>query len=134
MPSVDRVGRAFPLTLVSRAPVSVDITIAHTAATPIFEELELIALDALEEGVTPDFLSTRLDLLEPIIQKNIRPSTVSKSVSSIARPASIWSAALGGKMATMRCAALPNADEMEGIFDLNAAIWKTNDHHVRAQI
>lgn len=128
MPSVDRVGRAFPLTLVtSMAPIR-DVEEVHMAATPIFEELELVALDALDDGMTTAILGARLNEI-PLLANRQQAALQSHQTQS----SSIWSARLCDEMQFLRCAGLPDEDEIEGLFDLGAAIWKTNDQRIGAQ-
>jgi type VI secretion system protein ImpM len=65
MPSVDRVGRMFPLTLAAAIPGDAEPVRWHFAVTPAFEELEEIALDALSETMTRDKLAQRLAAVAP---------------------------------------------------------------------
>ena len=60
MPSVDRVGRLFPLTLARRLEAGQAVPDAHFAASGFFELLEAIALDALDDHMTRDLLADRL--------------------------------------------------------------------------
>ena len=54
-PSVDAVGRYFPLALVSRLPAaSLDIVATLFAGEPWFEEMEALALSAIAPGADPD--------------------------------------------------------------------------------
>ncbi|MFP4405045.1 type VI secretion system-associated protein TagF [Rhodosalinus sp.] len=65
MPSVDRVGRMFPLTLVAPIPDDAEPVRWHFSVTPAFEELEEIALDALSDTMTRDKLAQRLAAVAP---------------------------------------------------------------------
>ena len=56
MPSVDSVGRYFPLTIVSRLPRQTNGTELMAAQSAWFEKQEMLALQALEEGATVDEL------------------------------------------------------------------------------
>lgn len=129
MPSVDRVGREFPLTLVSSIVPSLGLSQTHMAATSIFEQLELIALDALEDGVTPEILGARLKNVQP---NEDNPNSPSQPQTALIQE-SIWSARLGDSILNMRCSGLPSSDEMEGLFDVNARIWKTNNQLLGVQ-
>lgn len=63
MPSVDRVGREYPLTLaLMRAPL-VDALSAHLAADGTFDAMEALALEALDDGMTRDALAQGLAAL-----------------------------------------------------------------------
>ena len=59
MPSVDRVGRYFPLTLAAEIPADGPAPDPARAA-PWFSELETIAIATLEEGLTAEALADRL--------------------------------------------------------------------------
>ena len=71
VPSVDRVGRYFPLTLVASLPSNADLVALPTAAAPFFEQAEALAVDALaadhldfqEFDAQVTGLSARLDSL-----------------------------------------------------------------------
>ncbi|MEH6835052.1 MULTISPECIES: type VI secretion system-associated protein TagF [Falsihalocynthiibacter] len=128
MPSVDRVGRAFPLTLVTPIALLTEVSDAHLSATATFEELELVALDALEDSMTTEALSTRLSAI-PLVGEGPQASPKSRSIS----PTSVWSARLDEDTRTIRCSGLPDECEMEGLFNLEAAIWNTNDQRIGAQ-
>jgi type VI secretion system ImpM family protein len=49
VPSVDRVGRFFPLTLVAELPEDVSLIAAATASTPFFEAAERLLIDTLAD-------------------------------------------------------------------------------------
>ncbi|MDO9525477.1 MAG: type VI secretion system-associated protein TagF [Gemmobacter sp.] len=63
MPSVDRVGRMFPLTLVSSLPGNPDVRAAHMSAGRQFDALESLALDALDDTMSRATLAARLSTL-----------------------------------------------------------------------
>ncbi|MCW1917926.1 type VI secretion system-associated protein TagF [Rhodobacter sp. KR11] len=70
MPSVDRVGRQFPLTLV--APVSGDPVLGGPMAIlagphALWAAVEDLALDCLEDGMTRDTLEARLAALPDLV-------------------------------------------------------------------
>jgi type VI secretion system protein ImpM len=61
MPSVDRVGRYFPLTVVAEAPPGASVFSAARAAEPWLQEVEQTLLETLEgEGIDADSLLERL--------------------------------------------------------------------------
>lgn len=64
-PSVDRVGRAFPLTLAAALPPGCPPACAHFAAEAVFARLEETALAALDERTTRDDLERRLAQVDP---------------------------------------------------------------------
>jgi len=63
MPSVDRVGRAFPLVLA--AETEAPAPRAWEAAAPLFDDLETAALAMLSHEATPDLLAEALPRLAP---------------------------------------------------------------------
>ncbi|WP_172327961.1 type VI secretion system-associated protein TagF [Mangrovicoccus sp. HB161399] len=66
MPSVDRVGRQFPLALAAAADCPPELLPAlHLGAGPVFAALEAAALDALEDGMDAAMLAERLAAIAP---------------------------------------------------------------------
>jgi type VI secretion system protein ImpM len=63
MPSVDRVGREYPLTLAMMRPPLEAALPAHLAADAAFAALEALALDALDDATTRDGLAQALAAL-----------------------------------------------------------------------
>ncbi|MCU0834575.1 MAG: type VI secretion system-associated protein TagF [Chromatiaceae bacterium] len=67
MPSVDRVGRYFPLTVAARIPADQGLFAAAAGAGPWLGELEQVMLRALEEdGLTADDLAEQLAGITPL--------------------------------------------------------------------
>lgn len=64
MPSVDRVGRRFPLTIAAPLAAGFSVPGTHCANDAVFRSLEDIALDALDDGMTRDALGARLARLD----------------------------------------------------------------------
>lgn len=139
VPSVDRVGRHFPLTLA--APTETDSSVSHHFAnTAVFEQLEDLALEALDDSMTLNKLQAKLAELKfaanPRISVDILPSgatwqsdqspipvLAAQGISDQTRGCGIWSMALSGDHRIMACKNLPNTAEMVGLFDLKAPIW-----------
>lgn len=68
MPSVDRVGRYFPLTVAARIPADQGLFAAAAGAGPWLGELEQVMLRALEEdGLTADDLAEQLADIPPLV-------------------------------------------------------------------
>lgn len=64
MPSVDRVGRQFPLTLMAQTGVEVQAPLRNLIwQTPVLEALEALALDCLDDAMTREALQARLAAL-----------------------------------------------------------------------
>lgn len=115
MPSVDRVGREFPLTLAVMLPPLGSALASHLASAATLAAMEDLALDALEDSMTRDLLAERLAALPRPAQPAIRDAVVSHDADHVAlalphdspqagmlaapqlhRPA-IWSAGLAGR-------------------------------------
>lgn len=116
MPSVDRVGREYPLTLaLMRAPLA-DALAEHLAADAMFDAMETLALAALDDGMTRDGLACGLAELPappagtalPALGARRDADTVALSLPQglalagllaapdLHRPA-VWNARLGGR-------------------------------------
>lgn len=143
MASIDRVGRQFPLTLAATLPGSRSALLDHFIATPTFLDLEGIALGALDDAMTREALAARLAPLGARAGRaeaalSARPGTLvavgagaqglltdlaaGLAGARFARP-SVWSADVTGGLRLMVCEGLPDADQAEGLFDLDAPVW-----------
>lgn len=67
MPSVDSVGRYFPLTVACTLPTAPAPTLEVLRAHAWFDEIEQLALQALEDTLTPDALEARLQCMGPTV-------------------------------------------------------------------
>jgi type VI secretion system protein ImpM len=65
MPSVDRVGRQFPLTLLTVDTSGATPFRSYFANAPTLDALESLALDALDDDMTRDTLDTALAAIAP---------------------------------------------------------------------
>ena len=145
MPSVDRVGRRFPLTLVAPLATPGPAALDHFTDTKLFEQLEAIALDALEDSMTQDKLSAALGAVQPHAMRAVAPlrtsgntlvltgagqtedlpNTVAAALlDSRAADTSIWTAVLDSGPRMMMCPGLPQGGAAMGLFDLTAPIWQ----------
>lgn len=145
MPSVDRVGRRFPLTLMAGLPEDSNIIDVHFADDDTFETLETIALSVLDEDISKDALQEKLSTVSRSeVGGNAQCRITSSSV--VARSASgsrdllakttaallagsfqsptIWSALMDGDDRLMICDGLPDGANMQGLFDLDADLWR----------
>ena len=148
MPSVDRVGRLFPLTIAASLPAGRSAVQAHLAAAPTFDALELIALDALEDTMTGAQLMERVRAVRlpdmpvsPVFVAGPRFLAFSlpggtdpgyalaahEAAARFHRP-SIWTTLLEGETRLMLLDGLPGRDRMVGMFDLDAASWRVAPH------
>lgn len=144
MPSVDRVGRLFPLTVAATLPAGRSAVQAHLAAARTFDALELIALDALDDAMTVAQLTERVRSVRspdmpgtPAIAAG--PSFVAVTVPGQDEPGhalaaheaaarfhrpSIWTAVLDGGTRLMLVDGLPGHARAVGLFDLGASVWR----------
>lgn len=143
MPSVDRVGRRFPLTLMAPLETEGTAVLDHFMADSLFADLETLALDALSDTMTRDILVARLGNIHPpqfrsyapvrskngslaITQANadgILPELASGLLSTRYQQASIWSADVDGGPRLMTFEGLPDEHGIRALFDLNAPFW-----------
>ncbi|WP_372571863.1 type VI secretion system-associated protein TagF [Ruegeria jejuensis] len=144
MPSVDRVGRRFPLTLVTPAWAEGSVILDHFRETELFERLEDLALSALDDDMTKDRLAELLNDLAPPQHRcdapvrkaattlvltqhegagDLLPELAAGLVTGEYRAPSIWSTEIAGVPRLMVCEGLPTAANMQGLFNLTAAIW-----------
>jgi type VI secretion system protein ImpM len=139
VPSIDRVGRHFPLTLAAPAGTE-NSAVHHFTNTTVFERLEELALQALDDSMTLNRLQSKLAELEfaanPTISVDILPSSTTwqsdqspismlaaQGIADQTRGCGIWSMALSGDHRVMACKNLPDAAGIVGLFDLKAPIW-----------
>ena len=125
MPSVDRVGREFPLTLMAPVPEPASLLDLHFGAKSTFEVLENLALDALEDEMTPDWISRLLSQISipVVLSATDVPEGAADQFHSMVQP-SIWTADLAFDPRLMICEGLPCAVQLRGLMDLNAPVWR----------
>lgn len=144
MASVDRSGRQFPLTLAGslRGAAPPDILAAHWAAEQSFTDLETIALEALEDSMTPATLAERLRSVIGV--EALRAPSLARSATAVAlrgpgdlaaalaarlagagypRP-SIWTALLPEEALLYVQDGLPSPTRMADFYDSDAALWQ----------
>ena len=138
MPSVDRVGRQFPLCLV--AEIDAPVWTAYLAAEPVFEALEDTALAMLDDDAALEHLEESLTALPaPVAVLVTRAETVGAATAlaadgavqnalaalAAAERASIWVAVIDGRSRVLLAPSLPDGEEeAAALFDLNAPCWK----------
>ncbi|WP_264214507.1 type VI secretion system-associated protein TagF [Leisingera thetidis] len=144
MPSVDRVGRRFPLTLMAGVPTPGPAALDHLSEGALFERLEDVALDALEDEMTKDSLAEALAGIPVPDRQTVVPLgsagaaiTVTGVQGREALPpalsgelleqrlsgCSLWAAVLDGEPRMMACPGLPQGGSAMGLFDLAAPVW-----------
>ncbi|HMO07182.1 MAG TPA: type VI secretion system-associated protein TagF [Paracoccaceae bacterium] len=144
MMSVDRVGRQFPLTLASPLGDGAPVLVQHFISSDVYGELEALALDALEDGMTKDVLAQRLGAMAlpqapdlPQMQAAqgglvLRGSAAHGMVPELAamqagarfRKPSVWAAELDDGLRLMVCEGLPAGGQLMGLFDMMAQVWQ----------
>ncbi|KJS40874.1 type VI secretion system-associated protein TagF [Roseovarius sp. BRH_c41] len=135
MPSVDRVGRQYPLTLACAHATSAT-ALVHFANCTVFEALEDIALAALEDDFSRDSLIAALKnvtLIEPAVESlSGTPYVTALPVAEIIAAevisrrhgdSAFWSTCLGGDHRLMAIPGLPAGAELTALFDLSAPFW-----------
>lgn len=143
MPSVDRVGRKFPLTFAREAEDGETGLAAHLGADETFAQLEDLALAALEDSMTLETLKEDLEAIEqpaPIgifqVQREegalairltgatVSPLVLAARLATLAHDdQAYWSAHLEGDSRFFACKGLPKGDALSALFDLDAALW-----------
>ncbi|XDA99849.1 type VI secretion system-associated protein TagF [Sulfitobacter sp. LCG007] len=141
MPSVDRVGRLFPLCLAcERDGTGWE---AFSALTPLFGRLEAAALAMLDDDADPDMLETALALLPvPTAGPPVRARRVGDATALVAPngpdaalalfatrdPVGLWQSEHAGEQRLLICAGLPaGRDQAAAIFDIDAPVWAGAD-------
>ncbi|MTH98023.1 type VI secretion system-associated protein TagF [Roseibium sp. RKSG952] len=139
MPSVDRVGRMFPLCLVFETPLC--STFVLSALAPVFEGLEQAALDALEDGATLTWLENTLagvsgqisvletpGLLSDFASVPGDPEARLPARSAASEPFSYWTSTHEGRTRQITAARMPSGPELaNAFFDKDAPVWSTTD-------
>jgi len=135
MPSVDRVGRQFPLTLARRVAVETPALDAHFANIETFTELETVALDALENDLSREALERELAeitprAVEPLVEStaetgrlraaggNVMPALMAALIAPGFRAPSVWTAELEDDGRVWVTEGLPHDRDLPGFFDL----------------
>lgn len=142
MPSVDRVGRRFPLTLMAAVATPGSTASDHFRAGALFERLEALALDALEDDMSREKLEQRLAEIPPppsapapllrrsgrslvMVQDDVLADLAAEQVGKGWAAASVWSAMVGEAQRLMVCDGLPEGAEAQALFHLDAPIWRS---------
>lgn len=139
MPSVDRVGRLFPLTLAAPAPAEAPLRLL-LGQEELLAQLELIALDSLDDSMNRPQLEARLAALAPVAALapgRLRPLGEGFSARGrcprgllldlaqppVSRVAAGFLAALPGQARLLALPALPQGATAAALFDLDAPFW-----------
>lgn len=143
MPSVDRVGRRFPLSLMAAINGDGPASLDHLTHDETFELLEDLALSTLEDGMDRDRLAALLAEITPPAapqptplrragntlvlsstqQQGIAPAFATELISGAITMPSLWSTFVDTDCHAMVCDGLPDAHQARALFDLNAPLW-----------
>lgn len=143
MPSVDRVGRRFPLTLMAPLPAYGAVELDHFSHDAFFLAAESLALDALEDDMSRDLLEQRLTALpsaEPAgagsMQKagaglaicapastGVLSDLAARSLGGRFSKPSVWSTVVDDTDRLLLCDGLPDGAQMQTLFQLDAPVW-----------
>jgi len=145
MPSVDRVGRRFPLTLMGPLSASVPALEAHFRYAEIFEALETLSLSVLDEDISKQTLESKLSDIRLATAQGGSTCQIAAGSSVVCRAGdtdqiaaslstallarsfdtpTIWSTTMDEDARLMVCNGLPVGSTMQGLFDLTADLWK----------
>lgn len=143
MPSVDRVGRRFPLTLVAAVQTPGPAQLDHFRETALYARLEEIALAALDDAMTRERLEQEIAGVHPpefrgaaplrqmgrslVLTEtgpdSLLPDLAAGLVENRFTSPSLWTAMVGDAPRLMICDGLPEAQDMLGLFHLGAPVW-----------
>ena len=139
MASVDRVGRQYPLTLAACHDADSTV-ISHYANGPVFEQLEIIALNALEDDANRDGLTAALSGVSvaaagpqvPASLPYAGPLPFSKTLAMQTlterhgpTPA-LWSTQMQDDYRMLATPGLPEGRNLRCLFDLSPALWNAS--------
>ena len=139
MPSVDRVGRQFPLTLLAQTGYEEQAPLRNLIwQGPVLDQAEALALDALDDAMTREILAERLSALG--LRPMGIPSRIRTSGSSLVlvnetpdlfcadlaldlaggelHRACAWSATIEGAARLILTSGLPQGDIATSLFDI----------------
>ena len=144
MPSVDRVGRRFPLTLMASLPSDGPLMADHFSNADLFAKLEEIALATLDDETGRDGLAAALDglaapragtgaqvsqgadrmtLKQTGAEPDLLAALAGRSMPAHLRAPSVWSAQIEGDQRLLVCEGLPEGPNMQALFDFDAPVW-----------
>ncbi len=143
MPSVDRVGRRFPLTLMAPLQTPGPAQLDHFSEEALFMRLEDLALDALDDTMTRDGFEAGLAgiappdmrpntplrgagkslVLTPAVKDGLLPDLAAGLLAGRFQKPSLWSAVVNDIPRLIVCEGLPQGPDMLGLFNLSAPIW-----------
>lgn len=138
MPSVDRVGRQYPLTLALTAPDSAT-ALRHFANAALFERLETIALEALDRDLGREDLALALagpglESLAPwhgagdVYAGRSAPERVlaARQIEQTRGEVALWTSRIEEDHRMLLTKDLPDRLHVAALFDLHAPLWQAD--------
>jgi len=138
MPSVDRVGRRYPLTLALTAPQD-QTALRHFCNTALFERLESIALDALDQDLDREDLAralSGLDLQTPaplhgsgdVYSGSTVPEKLlaARQIEQMCGEVALWTSSIEKDHRMLLTRGLPDRLRFTALFDPQDALWQAN--------
>ncbi len=123
MPSVDSVGRHFPLTIACAAPVGGPWA-ALSAAAPALPALEAAALTTLDDHARRDAFDDALSAAAaPSARVSPDGALADRWVAGRYRRPSVWMTEIDGRQRALLHEGLPAADRAVALFDLDFSRW-----------
>ena len=143
VPSVDRVGRHFPLTLMAPLTQGAPVILTHLTADATFTRLEELALEVLERDIDRTQLAHRMAALPRMsppraaVMASAGPGLTmiapphraagadlaSALLDARLRQPTLWSSLLADGTRLMVAEGLPRDTQTTGLFDLSAPVW-----------
>lgn len=144
MPSVDRVGRRFPLALMAALDHEGPAAFDHLTQDTTFERLEDLALSCLDDGMDRDRLAAALTeigppapppytpvrkagnalVLSPADFQGTAPALAAGLVGTGMAAPCLWTTLVDDTRRAMVCDGMPDAHQSRALFDLNAPLWR----------
>lgn len=138
MASVDRVGRQYPLTLALTAPAG-ETPLRHFGNADLFERLENIALDTLDQDLGRDDLARALagltlqtpapwDGAGDVYVGCAAPERVlaARHIAQMRGEVALWTSNIGEDHCMLLSKALPDRRQFAALFDPQAALWQAD--------
>jgi type VI secretion system protein ImpM len=135
MPSVDRVGRQYPLTLAVTAPAG-GTALRHFSNLALFERLETIALETLDQDLPRDALAdalSALDLKTPspppgpgdVYRGAVAPEAIlaASRIEQMFDEVALWTSGIGDDHRMLLTRTLPDNAQFTALFDPGASLW-----------
>jgi len=136
MPSVDRVGRQYPLTLALTAPAG-SSALRHFCNTALFERLEAIALETLDQDLDREALAQALAGLElqtpaqlgasgEIYSGPDAPELVlaARQIHQMRGDVALWTSSIEDDHRMLLTRGLPDSLRFSALFDPGAVLWQ----------